>query len=590
MQIEKLLKTIIILFSITLFLQPIYSSNFWQDFYKKYYENIFPNNTITQINNSGEIILGNIKPTDRTFQNWKSAINTTEYKGISWIGKLKSNGINDSVKREETGRDTIIFAPYTDFSKPIDIVYYFHGIQGFCDMSNDPFGSCHISDMKDRIIYQSDILVNRGRNIVIVYPEMPWSAGTAKDDSRRHGRQSALIWTENDSDLAQLHKDILNIIQTEFNANKNISINSIEMTGHSAGGAAITEAALRPSVQNNYLMQVAPNILKLSDADYCWDGGNAATNIYQNYLKQKTNANLYLLVQHPNLTSAHEPTANAITFYNNTNSKSCNTLTKTIKDQAPNFLSNTENYVPETNNKVLYIPLFKGHLEIGKISLSYYTKNYTEYTPNKNYLENYSDFLFPLTNNSFKFISYNFGGRRDSGNRCHGGIDIYTTGESKVQTIADGEITHLYSNFANCSGGWGAAIYVYHANINKTILYGEINANNIAINPRTGKKWAIGDIVKKGDILGKATVCKMLHFELHDGKRPPENWSYDSGSWNTIGNYNVTGLNGCLNDAPTYNSKPQNLLNPKDFITSLIKAPQNQYIAQIQANYESKNA
>ena len=41
--------------------------------------------------------------------------------------------------------------------------------------------------MKERVIFQSDILVNNGRNIVIVFPELPWSAGTASDDSRRKG-------------------------------------------------------------------------------------------------------------------------------------------------------------------------------------------------------------------------------------------------------------------------------------------------------------------------------------------------------------------------------------------------------------------
>jgi hypothetical protein len=580
---KKTLIIILFLFILIPNIFPLTNTFSWKSFYQNFFDNVFPTKSITQINNSGEILLGDIKPTDRTFQNWKSAINTTEYKGISWIGKLQSNGINDEFKREEKGRDTIIFAPYTDFSKPIDIIYYFHGIQGFCDMGNDPFNSCHISDMKDRIILQSDILVNRGRNIVIVFPEMPWSAGTAKDDSRRKNRQSALIWTTEDSDLAQLHKDVLDVIKTKFNENTNITINSIEMTGHSAGGAAIAEAALRPSIQNNYLSQIKPNILKLSDADYCWNGGNAATNIYQNYLKEN-NAKLYLMVQNPKLSSAHEPTANAILFYNNINSIACNIMTDAIKKQAPK-VTLADNIVPNTNNKVIYIPLNKGHLEIGKMSLAYYTVHDIESTSNKLALGN-KDLLFPLTNESFYYISYNFAQHRKPTNsipyvRCHGGTDIYTKGPATVQAITDGEIIHLYNNFANCDGGQGAAIYIYHANLNQTILYGEINAKNIAINPRTGNKWAKGDKINKGDILGKASVCGMLHLEVHDGLRSAENWSYDSGSWKPKGTYSYS---NCIANVP------ENLENPKSFLTNLISLPQNQYIAQVQTNYETRVA
>ena len=123
--LSKTLFFSIFVFGFILFLSPAYSSNFWQNFYIQFYGNLFPENSLLITDNSGKIILGEYNPTPRTVTNWKSALETTNYKGISWIGKLESNGFNDDVKREDKGRDTIVYAPYTDFSKPVDIIYYF---------------------------------------------------------------------------------------------------------------------------------------------------------------------------------------------------------------------------------------------------------------------------------------------------------------------------------------------------------------------------------------------------------------------------------------------------------------------------------
>ena len=95
------------------------------------------------------------------------------------------------------------------------------------------------------------------------------------------------------------------------------------------------------------------------------------------------------------------------------------------------------------------------------------------------------------------------------------------------------------------------------------INYGEINSDSRLVE--------IGDIVRAGQVIGKATGCSMLHFELYDGLKlrnkfspsPPENirWKPPTGSTVPAGIYNY-----CKDqNFPT----PPELRDPTDFLLNL---------------------
>lgn len=323
----------------------------------------------TQTTKKEEIILGGVKPTPSTLDNWKLALEKTSNKGTTWIGKLASNGPLDNVMREDKGRNTIIYAPNTDFSKPIDIIYFFHGMRGFCEISRDKFKSCGESDMSDRIIPQSDKLISQNRNFVIVFPELPWSAG---NDNTRYKLRQHMMWSTGDSDFEALQKDVIDILKTKFNDNLELTLGNIELVGHSLGGAALIYAARQPNNTNNYLMKIKPNIIKMSDADYCWEGVNGTQLIYNNYIKTN-NTKMYLMVQDISQSGVGSPTANTLFFINNHNTKQCST--KPDITLAPKLTANGTGYVvPNTGNKIIYVPLKIDHINIGRMSLSFYPK------------------------------------------------------------------------------------------------------------------------------------------------------------------------------------------------------------------------
>lgn len=87
--------------------------------------------------------------------------------------------------------------------------------------------------------------------------------------------------------------------------------------------------------------------------------------------------------------------------------------------------------------------------------------------------------------------------------------------------MADGEVTAIFP-FLVCKDGWGCkqfggcprqtnAVMIYHPSLGKTINYGEMDANQI--------KVSVGQKVTRGQVLGRASYCGMLHFELYQGRR-----------------------------------------------------------------------
>jgi len=96
-----------------------------------------------------------------------------------------------------------------------------------------------------------------GRNFVLVFPELRWSAG---DPYQKRTGTTNTVWDGKDSDLVQLHKDVIQRIKQASGIDFEISY--VSMTGHSAGGAALYHASRRPSISNNALIQIG--VVKIS--------------------------------------------------------------------------------------------------------------------------------------------------------------------------------------------------------------------------------------------------------------------------------------------------------------------------------------
>ncbi len=156
--------------------------------------------------------------------------------------------------------------------------------------------------------------------------------------------------------------------------------------------------------------------------------------------------------------------------------------------------------------------------------------------------------LFPITPESLSYVLDNWGDDRNKGNRCHAGIDIFTEGKGKVRSMDCGIVLNEYP-FTKCKGKLTKAVAVYHPNINGgiTVIYGEINKNALQVEK--------GDYVEKGQYLGKATNCGMLHLEVYKGK------VNQNKKWNPPKRKSSIGENKCANRF--YKTKPGGLLNPK---------------------------
>ena len=83
--------------------------------------------------------------------------------GVSYIAALEGNGVLDEYQ-EYGKRETIIFIPTTtSLDKPVDIIFYFHGLKGFTKR-----------DFERRTLGHT-AAINPKRNYILILPEMPWS-------------------------------------------------------------------------------------------------------------------------------------------------------------------------------------------------------------------------------------------------------------------------------------------------------------------------------------------------------------------------------------------------------------------------------
>lgn len=202
---------------------------------------------------------------------WQTAIQNKGVPGITWIGNLPSNGLEDD--QHPAGiRNTIIYAPNTsDFSQPIELMYFFHGLA--------EFGNNH--DFDGRFAPVIKKLSAVGRNFILVIPELPWAVNT-KNPQRRSWLDMA--WTGRDS-FANFHSEVLFTIKEVFSSKLNI--NYISITAHSAGGGAAKTAA------KNGFEIVKPNKITFADGSYA----TYAHTVWEQYVGKNPDVELNLLVQ-----------------------------------------------------------------------------------------------------------------------------------------------------------------------------------------------------------------------------------------------------------------------------------------------------
>jgi len=273
---------------------------------------------------------------------WESALTDDGVCGKTWIGVSTNNGATDSYLLNGDSRLTIVFVPEsTNFDSPIEMIYFFHGIEGFYYSD----GNNQYDDFNNRLAPQIKDMMNEGRNFVIVFPEMPWSAGDQSGD-RAIQSQYSLVWDGTDSDLSGLHNEVLSIVGS-LSGTQQIPSGGVTLVGHSAGGSALRRAA-----SNGYMEEIGVVKITFSDADY----GSQTASVWNNYVESNPNTELNLLVSYP-VKPGYLPDP-----YDNTKSFIEDELG--ISDFDPAM---TRSFEPNIN----YVPLDMYHEEIGTISLSW---------------------------------------------------------------------------------------------------------------------------------------------------------------------------------------------------------------------------
>lgn len=109
----------------------------------------------------------------------------------------------------------------------------------------------------------------------------------------------------------------------------------------------------------------------------------------------------------------------------------------------------------------------------------------------------------------------------------HTGVDIFCDENDEVYSIFDGVVTNVikFTGFDE-SPWWNDthAVMIYHHNIKKTFLYGEL-----------APTIRLGKVVKAGDLIGnvrrvlkndKDTPTTMLHMECYSGLQTDAVWWY----------------------------------------------------------------
>lgn len=175
-----------------------------------------------------------------------------------WAGRLSGNG----------GRNVVIVMPLTtNLENPFELIYHFHGANSWFS-GNTP----------NHIFSNMKTLSEGKRNVVIVYPQMPWS-GSGKlyqtQMARAGGSELGTFFgppygNSKGGNFVTLHQQVLNVIGGQLlgaDSGGNLKLDFLTMTCHSRGGIALAILAA-----TGQLREVAPDKITLGDGDYGWGG------------------------------------------------------------------------------------------------------------------------------------------------------------------------------------------------------------------------------------------------------------------------------------------------------------------------------
>jgi hypothetical protein len=189
-------------------------------------------------------------------------VNKAGLKVKGWAGRLPSNG----------GREVIILAPLTtDFGKPIEVAHWLHGGGSWFSPGTPRF---LISDLKK--------MGAKGRNIVLVLPQLPFTGQKFSKFAKAGGKESVMYNGGKGGDYAKLHADCLNLINKEIiGAASPAQIGFVSIACHSRGGFALKKIAT-----SNQLAQIKPDKITCADSDFIGSGGGTSTKeVWRKYIK-----------------------------------------------------------------------------------------------------------------------------------------------------------------------------------------------------------------------------------------------------------------------------------------------------------------
>lgn len=199
------------------------------------------------------------------------AASKADLKLKGWAGRLPSNG----------GREVVILAPLTtDFGKPIEIAHWLHGAKSWFSAGTPKF---LISNLKK--------LGEKGRNIVLVYPQLIW-AGTnpKKNPFSKFAHAGGKNWANlfnggKGGDYAKVHSDCIDKInKVIIGASDGAQIGFVSVACHSLGGLAAKRIAT-----SGQLAQIQPDKITCADSDFeRLTGGTSTIEIWNNYIKSAT--------------------------------------------------------------------------------------------------------------------------------------------------------------------------------------------------------------------------------------------------------------------------------------------------------------
>jgi len=221
---------------------------------------------------TNNIIMSPLGVYKQTYVSWKQTLKDQKLNGTTFIGVIPGNGIKDTM-HAGGARDTIIFAPSSiDYSKPVEIIFFFHGLRGFGE-----------HDFNIRIASNIKQLVKEKNNFIIIFPEMPWSKNT-KTPTKRQKK----AWSGKEENFGIFYKASMMVLYTQYSEEIFNHTNTLTIIGHSAGGGAIKQAAL-----SKVFDFINPDRIVFSDADYV----DYTKTTWEEYLKYNPNCELVLYVR-----------------------------------------------------------------------------------------------------------------------------------------------------------------------------------------------------------------------------------------------------------------------------------------------------